>query len=119
MGLPVTAIAFVTVWLHTRSSPRLLRLGERGRCACPGVCLAPRPVPDRRDGLSSRHLAVVVTLAVAAVHLCVWTASELRTKTPAGVIELIMGLAPRLTPSEWLVQVCEVVAAGGDAWGAA
>ncbi|MGW5649000.1 hypothetical protein ACWEV3_15945 [Saccharopolyspora sp. NPDC003752] len=33
--------------------------------------------------LWSRHLAVAVTLAVAAVLLlCVWTVSELRTKTP-------------------------------------
>jgi peptidoglycan/LPS O-acetylase OafA/YrhL len=43
--------------------------------------------------LWSRHLAVAVTLAVAAVLLlCVWTVSELRTKTP--LIDVRGGTAP-------------------------
>ncbi|MET7636958.1 MULTISPECIES: MFS transporter [unclassified Streptomyces] len=83
LGLFVTAIAFVTAWRSVPAAPvgRSARVNVAGALVLAGGLLLVLFLAER--SLWIRHLAVAVTLAVAAVLLlCVWTVSELRTKTP-------------------------------------
>ena len=84
LGLLVTAIAFVTAWRSMPAAPegRSADMNVAGALVLAGGLLLVLFLAGERS-LWSRHLAVAVTLAVAAVLLlCVWTVSELRTKTP-------------------------------------
>src|SRR4051794_3190376 len=84
LGLLVTAIAFVTAWRSVPAAPegRSARVNVAGALVLAGGLLLVLFLAGERS-LWSRHLAVAVALAVAAVLLlCVWTVSELRTKTP-------------------------------------
>ncbi|MFE9799937.1 MFS transporter [Streptomyces goshikiensis] len=84
LGLLVTAIAFVTAWRSMPSAPegRSAHVNVAGALVLAGGLLLVLFLAGERS-LWSRHLAVAVTLAVtAALLLCVWTVSELRTKTP-------------------------------------
>jgi MFS family permease len=84
LGLLVTAIAFVTAWRSMPAAPegRSAHVNVVGALVLAGGLLLVLFLAGERS-LWSRHLAVAVTLAVAAVLLlCVWTVSELRTKTP-------------------------------------
>ncbi|HEU5428733.1 MAG TPA: MFS transporter [Actinocrinis sp.] len=84
LGLLVTAIALVTAWRSMPAAPegRAAHVNVAGALALAGGLLLVLFLAGERS-LWSRHLAVAVTLAVAAVLLlCVWTVSELRTKTP-------------------------------------
>jgi MFS family permease len=84
LGLFVTVIAFLTAW---RSMP----IAPEGRSAHVDILAALLLAGGLflvlflagETSLWSRHLAVAVVLAaVAVLLLCVWTASELRSKTP-------------------------------------
>jgi MFS family permease len=84
LGLLVTAVAFVTAWRSVPAAPegRSARVNVAGALVLAGGLLLVLFLAGERS-LWSRHLAVAVTLAVAAVLLlCGWTVSELRTKTP-------------------------------------
>ncbi|WP_405786125.1 MFS transporter [Streptomyces sp. NBC_01367] len=84
LGLLVTAIAFVTAWRSVPAAPegRSAHVNVAGALVLAGGLLLVLFLAGERS-LWSRHLAVAVTLAVAAVLLlCVWTVSELRTETP-------------------------------------
>ncbi len=84
LGLFVTAIAFLAAW---RSIP----IAPEGRSAHVDIAAALLLAGGlflvlllaSETSLWSHHLAVAVVLAaVAVLLLCVWTASELRSKTP-------------------------------------
>ncbi|MFB8238060.1 MFS transporter [Kitasatospora purpeofusca] len=84
LGLLVTAIAFVTAWRSVPAAPegRSAHVNVAGALLLAGGLLLVLFLAGE-SSLWSRHLAVAVTLAVAAVLLlCVWTVSELRTRTP-------------------------------------
>jgi predicted MFS family arabinose efflux permease len=84
LGLLVTAIAFVTAWRSVPAAPggRSAHVNVTGALVLAGGLFLVLFLAGERS-LWSRHLAVAVTLAVAAVLLlCVWTVSELRTRTP-------------------------------------
>ncbi|MFE5774242.1 MFS transporter, partial [Streptomyces sp. NPDC056485] len=84
LGLLVTAIAFVTAWRSVPSAPegRSAHVNAAGALVLAGGLFLVLFLAGERS-LWSRHLAVAVTLAVAAVLLlCAWTVCELRTKTP-------------------------------------
>ncbi len=84
LGLLVTAVALLTAW---RSVPRA-PAGRSARVDLTGALLLAGGLVlvlflAGQTSLWSRHRAVAVVLAVAAVLLlCLWTASELRSKTP-------------------------------------
>ncbi|WP_405009281.1 MFS transporter [Kitasatospora sp. NBC_01539] len=84
LGLLVTAVAFVTAWRSMPAAPegRSAHVNAAGALVLAGgLFLVLFLAGDR--GLWIRHLAVAVTLAVAAaLLLCAWTVSELRTRTP-------------------------------------
>ncbi|MFI1708173.1 hypothetical protein [Streptomyces griseoruber] len=91
LGLLVTAIAFVTAWRSMPAAPegRSAHVNVAGALVLAGGLLLVLFLAGERS-LWSRRLAVAVTLAVAAVLLlCVWTVSELRTKTPLVVVEVV------------------------------
>ncbi|WP_285565444.1 MFS transporter [Streptomyces sp. RTGN2] len=84
LGLLVTAIAFVTAWRSMPAAPegRSAHVNVPGALVLAGGLLLVLFLAGERT-LWSRHLAVAVALAVAAVLLlCVWAVSELRTGTP-------------------------------------
>lgn len=83
LGLLVTAIAFVTAWRSMPAAPegRSAHVNVAGALVLAGGLLLVLFLAGERS-LWSRHLAVAVTLAAAVLLLCVWTVSELRTKTP-------------------------------------
>ncbi|MCQ0005271.1 MFS transporter [Actinomadura madurae] len=84
LGLLVTALAFVTAWRSMPAAPegRSAHVNVGGALVLAGGLLLVLFLAGETS-LWSRHLAVAVTLAVAAVLLlCVWTASELRSTTP-------------------------------------
>ncbi len=84
LGLLVTAIALVTAWRSMPAAPegRSAHVNVAGALVLAGGLLLILFLAGE-SSLWSRHLAVAVPLAVAAVLLlCVWTVSELRTKTP-------------------------------------
>ncbi|WP_149263447.1 MFS transporter [Actinomadura sp. K4S16] len=84
LGLLVTAIAFLTAWRSMPAAPegRSAHVNVAGALLLAGGLLLVLFLAGERS-LWSLHLAVAVTLAVAAVLLlCVWTASELRSATP-------------------------------------
>ncbi|MFC5186907.1 MFS transporter [Actinomadura harenae] len=84
LGLLVTALAFVTAWRSMPVAPegRSAQVNVAGAFVLTGGLLLVLFLVGERS-LWSRHLAVAVTLAVAAVLLlCAWTVSELRTTTP-------------------------------------
>ncbi|WP_218005719.1 MFS transporter [Actinomadura hibisca] len=83
-GLLVTAVAFVTAWRSMPAAPegRSAHVNVAGALLLAGGLLLVLFLAGERN-LWSRHLAVAVALAVAAVLLlCVWTVFELRAKTP-------------------------------------
>ncbi|MFB0629613.1 MFS transporter [Streptomyces sp. AB3(2024)] len=84
LGLLVTAIAFLTAWRSVPAAPegRSARVHVAGALVlASGLFLVLFLAGER--SLWSRHLAAAVTLAVVAVLLlCLWTVSELRSKTP-------------------------------------
>lgn len=84
LGLLVTAIAFVTAWRSLPEAPegRSSHLNIAGALLLTGGLFLVMFLASETS-LWSHHLAVAVVLAVAAVLLlCLWTASELRSKTP-------------------------------------
>ncbi|MEU8121764.1 MFS transporter [Spirillospora sp. NPDC049024] len=84
LGLLVTAIALLTAWRSMPAAPegRSAHVNAAGALVLAGGLLLVLFLAGERS-LWSRHLAVAVPLAVAAVLLlCVWTASELRSTTP-------------------------------------
>ncbi|MFF7250319.1 MFS transporter [Embleya sp. NPDC008237] len=84
LGLLVTAIAFVTAWRSIPAAPegRSAHVNVAGALLLAGGLLLVLFLAGERS-LWSRHLAVAVTLAVAAVLLlCAWTVAELRTRKP-------------------------------------
>ena len=83
-GLFVTAVAFLTAWRSIPAAPegRSAHVNVAGALVLAGGLFLVLFLAGQR-GLWSRHLAAAVILAVAAVLLlCVWTASELRSKAP-------------------------------------
>ncbi|WP_436774024.1 MFS transporter [Yinghuangia sp. YIM S09857] len=83
-GLFVTAVAFLTAWHSIPAAPegRSAHVNAAGALVLAGGLFLVLFLAGRRS-LWNGHLAVAVVLAVAAVLLlCVWTASELRSKTP-------------------------------------
>jgi len=83
-GLFVTAVAFLTAWRSIPAAPegRSAHVNVAGALVLAGGLFLVLFLAGQRS-LWSRHLAVAVTLAVVAVLLlCVWTASELRSKAP-------------------------------------
>ncbi|MFC4943165.1 MFS transporter [Pseudonocardia sp. GCM10023141] len=84
LGLLVTAIAFVTAWRSMPAAPegRSAHVNVVGALVLAGGLLLVLFLAGEMS-LWSRHLAVAVTLAVAAMLLlCIWTVSELRTSAP-------------------------------------
>ena len=84
LGLFVTAVAFVAAWRSVPAAPegRSARVNVAGALVLAGGLFLVLFLASEA-GLWSHHLAVAVVLAVVAVFLlCVWTASELRSKTP-------------------------------------
>ena len=84
LGLFVTAVAFLAAWRSIPAAPegRSAHVNVAGALVLAGGLFLVLFLAGERS-LWSRHLAVAVVLAVAAVLLlCVWTASELRSKTP-------------------------------------
>ncbi|WP_433148908.1 MFS transporter [Actinomadura nitritigenes] len=84
LGLLVTAVAFLTAWRSVPAAPegRSAHVNVAGALVLAGGLLLVLLLAGE-SSLWSRHLAVAVILAVAAVLLlCVWTASELRSTTP-------------------------------------
>lgn len=83
-GLLVTAVAFLTAWRSIPAAPegRSAHVSVAGALVLAGGLFLVLFLAGQRS-LWSRHLAVAVVLAVVAVLLlCVWTASELRSKAP-------------------------------------
>ncbi|MBW4722156.1 MFS transporter [Saccharothrix sp. SC076] len=83
-GLLVTTIAFVTAWRSVPAAPegRAAHVNVAGALVLAGGLSLVLFLAGERS-LWSRHLAVAVSLAVAAVLLlCVWAVLELRTRTP-------------------------------------
>jgi predicted MFS family arabinose efflux permease len=84
LGLLVTAVAFVTAWRSLPEAPR----GRSPHLNIAGALLLTAGLflvlfLAGETSLWSRHLAVAIVLAFAAVLLlCAWTASELRSKVP-------------------------------------
>lgn len=84
LGLLVTAVAFVTAWRSMPAAPegRAGQVNVTGALTLAGGLLLVLFLAGDRN-LWSRHLAVAVIMAVAAVLLlCAWTVSELRSTTP-------------------------------------
>nr|WP_233290444.1 MFS transporter [Kitasatospora sp. MBT66] len=84
LGLFVTAVALVTTWRSVPATPegRSAHVNVAGALLLAGGLLLVLFLAGERS-LWSRHLAVAVALAVAAVLLLrAWTVSELRTGTP-------------------------------------
>ncbi|MEV4429535.1 MFS transporter [Streptomyces sp. NPDC049602] len=83
-GLFVTAVAFLTAWRSIPAAPegRSAHVNVPGALVLAGGLFLVLFLASERS-LWSRHLTVATVLAVTAVLLlCVWTASELRSKTP-------------------------------------
>ncbi|MGW0663693.1 MFS transporter [Streptodolium elevatio] len=83
-GLFVTAVAFLTAWRSIPTAPegRSGHVNVAGALVLAGGLFLVLFLPGQRT-LWSRHLSTAIILAVAAVLLlCVWTASELRSKAP-------------------------------------
>ncbi|MEY9877510.1 MFS family permease [Streptacidiphilus sp. MAP12-33] len=84
LGLFVTAAALLTAWRSVPAAPE----GRAGHVDVAGALMLAGALflvlfLAGQTGLWSRHLAVAVTLAVAAVLLlCLWTRHELRSGTP-------------------------------------
>lgn len=84
LGLFVTVIALLTAWRSMPIAPegRSAHLDTAGALLLAGGLFLVLFLASETS-LWSRHLAVAVVLAVVAMLLlCVWTASELRSKTP-------------------------------------
>ncbi|ADD41992.1 MFS transporter [Stackebrandtia nassauensis] len=84
LGLLVTAIALLTAWRSIPAAPegRFAHVNVAGALVLAGGLFLVLFLAGERS-LWGRHLAVAVSLAVAAVLLlCLWTASELRSTTP-------------------------------------
>jgi predicted MFS family arabinose efflux permease len=84
LGLLVTAIALLTAWRSLPIAPegRSAHLDIGGALLLAGGLFLVLFLADETS-LWSRHLVVAVVLAVVAVLLlCVWAASELRSKAP-------------------------------------
>jgi predicted MFS family arabinose efflux permease len=84
LGLFVTAIAFLAAWRSMPIAPesRSAHVDTAGALLLAGGLFLVLFLASETS-LWSHHLAVAVVLVVVAVLLlCVWTASELRSKTP-------------------------------------
>ncbi|MCX4682774.1 MFS transporter [Kitasatospora purpeofusca] len=84
LGLLVTALALVTAWRSVPAAPegRFAHVNVAAALVLAGGLALVLFLAGGRS-LWSRHLAVAAALAVVAVLLlCVWTVSELRTRTP-------------------------------------
>lgn len=84
VGLFVTVIAFLTAWRSIPAAPegRSAHVDVAGALLLAGGLFLLLFLASETS-LWSHHLAVAVVLAaVAAFLLCIWTASELRSKTP-------------------------------------
>jgi len=84
LGLFVTAIAFLAAWRSMPVAPegRPARVDIAGALLLAGGLFLVLFLASETS-LWSHHLAVAVVLAIVAVLLlCVWAASELRSKTP-------------------------------------
>ncbi|MYW02436.1 MFS transporter [Streptomyces sp. SID3343] len=83
-GLFVSAVAFLTAWRSIPAAPegRSAHVNVAGALALAGGLFLVLFLAGQRS-LWSRHLTAAMILAVAAVLLlCLWTASELRSKAP-------------------------------------
>ncbi|TDU91640.1 MFS transporter [Kribbella voronezhensis] len=84
LGLLVTAVAFLTAWRSVPKAPE----GRSAHLDLPGALLLAGALflilfLASETSLWSHHLVLAVVLALVAVLLlCVWTATELRSKTP-------------------------------------
>ncbi|MEU1686479.1 MFS transporter [Micromonospora sp. NPDC005707] len=84
LGLFVTAVALLTAWRSIPAAPagRSAHLDVVGALVLAGGLFLVLFLASQTS-LWNRHLAVAVALAIVAVLLlCVWTATELRSKTP-------------------------------------
>jgi predicted MFS family arabinose efflux permease len=84
LGLFVTAVAFLAAWRSVPMAPegRSAHVDVAGALLLAGGLFLVLFLASETS-LWSRHLAVAVVLAIVAVLLlCVWAASELRSKTP-------------------------------------
>ena len=84
LGLFITAIAYLTAWRSMPIAPegRSAHVDIAGALLLTGGLFLVLFLASETS-LWSRHLVVAVVLAVVAVLLlCVWTVSELRSKTP-------------------------------------
>ena len=84
LGLFVTAVAFLAAWRSMPMSPggRSAHVDVTGALLLAGGLFLVLFLASETS-LWSRHLSLAVVLSVAAVLLlCVWTASELRSKAP-------------------------------------
>jgi predicted MFS family arabinose efflux permease len=84
LGLFVTAVAFLAAWLSMPAAPpgRSARVDVTGALFLAGGLFLVLYLASETS-LWSRHLGIAVALAAAAVLLlCIWTASELRSKSP-------------------------------------
>ena len=91
LGLFVTAIAFLAAWRSMPAAPegRSAHVDITGAILLAGGLFLVLFLASETS-LWSRHLAVGVVLAVVAVLLlCVWTASELRSKSPLVDVRLV------------------------------
>jgi predicted MFS family arabinose efflux permease len=84
LGLFVTAAAFLVAWRSIPKAPegRSARVDVAGALVLAGGLFLVLFLASQRS-LWSHHLRVAVVLAIGAVLLlCIWVASELRSKTP-------------------------------------
>lgn len=84
LGLFVTALAFLAAWRSIPAAPdgRSAHVDVAGALILAGGLFLVLFLASETS-LWSHHLAVAMVLAIAAVLLlCIWTASELRSKTP-------------------------------------
>ncbi|WP_308194921.1 MFS transporter [Micromonospora sp. R77] len=84
LGLFLTAVAFLVAWRSVPVAPegRSAHLNVTGALVLAGGLFLVLFLASQRS-LWSRHLATAMVLAVVAVLLlCVWTVSELRSRTP-------------------------------------
>jgi MFS family permease len=84
LGLFVTAAAFLAAWRSIPKAPegRSARVDVAGALVLAGGLFLVLFLASQRS-LWSHHLRVTVVLAIGAVLLlCIWVASELRSKTP-------------------------------------
>nr|WP_240037732.1 MFS transporter [Glycomyces paridis] len=84
LGLLVTAIAFLAAWRSIPEAPdgRSARVDVAGALVLAGALFLLLYLTSQKSLWSHHRTAAVILAALAALLLCVWTVSELRSKTP-------------------------------------